>query len=199
VPATPSVAANLFGDRLGLVERYAELLAGPGVERGLIGPREVSRIWDRHVLNCAVVVDAVPPAVAVADVGTGAGLPGLVWGIARPDLHVTLIEPLLRRTRFLDETVAELALTNVSVCRGRAENLAGEIEVDIVTARAVAAMDRLVVMDGGQIVEEGPHEELVAKGGLYAQLWQRQSGGFLLDDGGQEQPEPKPPEEIAEE
>jgi 16S rRNA (guanine527-N7)-methyltransferase len=128
---------------MGLAERYAELLSGPGVERGLIGPREVPRIWERHILNCAVVVEALDRSATVADVGTGAGLPGIVWAIARPDLSVTLIEPLLRRTRFLDEVVAELGLTNTSVLRGRAEDLRGAVRADVVTARAVAPLGKL--------------------------------------------------------
>ena len=86
------------------------MLATAGVERGLIGPREVPRLWTRHILNCAVVVPRIPEGATVADVGSGAGLPGLVWAIARPDLRVTLIEPLLRRTTFLEEAVADLAL-----------------------------------------------------------------------------------------
>jgi 16S rRNA (guanine527-N7)-methyltransferase len=143
VTDAPQVAADLFGDRMGLAERYAELLSGPGVERGLIGPREVPRIWERHILNCAVVVEALDRSATVADVGTGAGLPGIVWAIARPDLSVTLIEPLLRRTRFLDEVVAELGLTNTSVLRGRAEDLRGAVRADVVTARAVAPLGKL--------------------------------------------------------
>lgn len=131
-----------FGDRLGIAEEYARLLASDGVERGLIGPREVDRLWDRHLLNCASPVVRVPPNCSVADVGSGAGLPGLVWAIARPDLNVTLIEPLLRRTRFLDEAVERLGLTNVTVLRARAEDVSDQF--DVVTARAVAALDKLV-------------------------------------------------------
>ena len=95
-------------DRLPLVERYAALLAGAGVERGLIGPREVPRLWDRHVLNSAVLSEWVPQGVSVCDIGSGAGLPGLVLALARPDVQVTLVEPLLWRTTFLDEVVEEL-------------------------------------------------------------------------------------------
>lgn len=133
--------------RVGL-EQYADLLASVGVERGLIGPREVDRIWARHILNCAVVADPsislVPQQVSVADVGSGAGLPGLVWAIARPDLHVTLIEPLLRRTTFLSETVDALGVADrVEVTRGRAE--ADQTPTfDVVTARAVAPLERLL-------------------------------------------------------
>ena len=131
-------------DRLPLVERYAELLATKGVVRGLIGPREAPRLWERHLLNCAVLAELVPPAASVADVGSGAGLPGVVLAIARPDLPVTLVEPLLRRTRFLDEVVEALGLEEqVEVVRGRAEELAGTRTFDVVTARAVAPLDRL--------------------------------------------------------
>ncbi|MTB89446.1 16S rRNA (guanine(527)-N(7))-methyltransferase RsmG [Aeromicrobium senzhongii] len=138
---TVSRETAAFGERLPLAERYAEILATTGVERGLIGPREVDRLWDRHLLNCAAPVVRVPENATVADVGAGAGLPGLVWAIARPDLHVTLIEPLLRRATFLEEASAELGLDNVTVLRARAEEVSEKY--DVVTARAVAALDKL--------------------------------------------------------
>jgi 16S rRNA (guanine527-N7)-methyltransferase len=131
----------VFADRLPVAERYVDLLISAGVERGLIGPREVPRIWERHVLNCAVVVPRVPQGATVADVGSGAGLPGLVWAIARPDLHVTLIEPLLRRTVFLEEVVDVLGLDQVTVLRARAEDV--DDRFDVVTARAVAPLEKL--------------------------------------------------------
>ncbi|MFO6452260.1 MULTISPECIES: 16S rRNA (guanine(527)-N(7))-methyltransferase RsmG [unclassified Aeromicrobium] len=132
----------MFGERLPLAERYAELLATSGVERGLIGPREVDRLWERHLFNCAAPVARVPHGATVADVGAGAGLPGMVWAIARPDLHVTLIEPLLRRTTWLEEVVADLGLEDqVTVLRSRAEDV--DQTFDVVTARAVAALDKL--------------------------------------------------------
>ncbi|MBP2389907.1 16S rRNA (guanine(527)-N(7))-methyltransferase RsmG [Aeromicrobium fastidiosum] len=131
----------MFASRLHLAEQYADILSTDGVVKGLIGPREVPRIWDRHVMNSAVVVPRVPQGATVADIGTGAGLPGLVWAIARPDLHVTLVEPLLRRTTFLDQAVADLGLTNVEVLRSRAEDVGRTF--DVVTARAVAALDKL--------------------------------------------------------
>jgi 16S rRNA (guanine527-N7)-methyltransferase len=137
----PSYAAGVFASRLPLAEAYAEILATDGVVKGLIGPREVPRIWDRHIMNSAVVVRRVPAGATVADVGTGAGLPGLVWAIARPDLVVTLVEPLLRRTTFLEETVDALGLDNVTVVRARAEDV--HETFDVVTARAVAALDKL--------------------------------------------------------
>jgi 16S rRNA (guanine527-N7)-methyltransferase len=132
----------LFGENLGVAEAYAEMLADAGVERGLIGPREVPRLWERHLLNCALIAEAFEPGMNVCDVGSGAGLPGIVLAIARPDLHVTLLEPLLRRTTFLDEAVRQLGLENARVVRGRAEDQPWG-GYDAVTARAVAPLDRL--------------------------------------------------------
>jgi len=144
-PSVPPGAGRVFAsDRLGLATRYTELLATEGVVRGLIGPREAPRLWDRHVLNSAVVEEAVPAGAAVCDIGTGAGLPGIVLAIARPDLSVTLVEPLLRRTTFLDEVVADLELEHVTVVRGRAEDLHGQAVFDVVTSRAVAPLERLL-------------------------------------------------------
>jgi 16S rRNA (guanine527-N7)-methyltransferase len=137
----PTHASGVFASRLPLAEDYARILATDGVVKGLIGPREVPRIWDRHMMNSAVVVPRVPEGASVADIGTGAGLPGLVWAIARPDLRVTLVEPLLRRTVFLEETVRALGLDNVTVVRARAEDV--HETFDVVTARAVAALDKL--------------------------------------------------------
>ncbi|MBO0748345.1 MAG: 16S rRNA (guanine(527)-N(7))-methyltransferase RsmG [Acidimicrobiaceae bacterium] len=131
-------------DRLAVIEAYADWLADAGVVRGLIGPKEVPRLWDRHILNCGVLADLVPRDATVADVGSGAGLPGLVLGIGRPDLRVTLIEPLLRRTTFLSEVVADLGLENVEVLRGRAEDVHGSRRFEIVTSRAVAPLPRLL-------------------------------------------------------
>jgi len=138
-----AAARALFGDRLDLAIRYAEHLSGTGVERGLLGPREVPRLWDRHLLNSAAVAELIPDQADVADVGSGAGLPGLPLAIARPDITVRLIEPLLRRSTWLDDVVSELGLTNVEVLRVRAEELAGRITVQVVTARAVAPLARL--------------------------------------------------------
>jgi 16S rRNA (guanine527-N7)-methyltransferase len=137
----PPHAAGVFGSRLPLAQSYAEILATDGVVKGLIGPREVPRIWDRHIMNSAVVVPRLPDGATVADIGTGAGLPGIVWAIARPDVHVTLVEPLLRRTVFLEEVAANLGLENVQVLRARAEDV--HQTFDVVTARAVAALDKL--------------------------------------------------------
>jgi 16S rRNA (guanine527-N7)-methyltransferase len=143
VPAAPAAAGAVFGDRLPLAERYAGLLAGPGVERGLLGPRETPRLWDRHLLNCAGLAELLAPGQRVLDVGSGAGLPGVVLAIRREDIDVELVEPLLRRATFLTEVVAELGLGNVTVRRARAEELAGKVTADVVTARAVAPLDRL--------------------------------------------------------
>ena len=144
-PSTPEAARRAFSsERLPLVERYVELLATAGVERGLIGPREAPRLWDRHVLNCLALTSLVASGATVADLGSGAGLPGLVLAIGRPDLTVTLVEPLQRRTTFLDEVIDELGLEEVRVVRGRAEDLHGRERFDVVTARALAPLGRLV-------------------------------------------------------
>jgi 16S rRNA (guanine527-N7)-methyltransferase len=141
----PEAARRVFHvKRLRLAEQYAGWLAGPGTVRGLIGPREVPRLWDRHILNCAVRADEIPEGATVGDVGSGAGLPGLVVAIARPDVRMTLIEPLLRRTTFLEEVVVALGLDNVEVVRGRADALHGERTFDVVTSRAVAGLDKLL-------------------------------------------------------
>lgn len=140
--ASPTlVAANqIFGDRLPLAERYVDHLATSGIERGLIGPREVPRLWERHVLNCAVVEELIEQGASVADVGSGAGLPGLCLAIARPDLQLTLIEPLERRVIWLTEVVDDLGLDNVDILRSRAEHAVGQVDADYVTARAVSAL-----------------------------------------------------------
>lgn len=141
--SAPGKAQEIFGAALPTAERYAEFLADAGVERGLIGPREADRLWDRHLINCAVLAEAVPEGATVIDIGSGAGLPGLVLAMLRPDLSITLLEPLLRRTGFLTECVEMLDLKNVEVRRARAEEVAREYQVDVVTARAVAPLDRL--------------------------------------------------------
>lgn len=150
--------------------RYADLLATEGVVRGLIGPREVTRLWSRHVANCAVLEELVPADALVADVGSGAGLPGLPLALVRPDLRVVLVEPLLRRATFLSEAVDALGVADrVQVRRDRAEQV--RLDVDVVTARAVAPLDRLagwtlpLVHEGGILLAlkgEGAAEEIVA-------------------------------------
>jgi 16S rRNA (guanine527-N7)-methyltransferase len=148
----------VFSHALPLAEAYAALLADDGVVRGLIGPREAPRLWERHLVNCALLGEAVPPGADVCDIGSGAGLPGLVLAIARPDLRLTLVEPLLRRTTFLAEVVERLGLTNVEVVRARAEELHGTREFTVVTSRAVAPLGRLLdwsmplVRQGGTLV-----------------------------------------------
>lgn len=142
-PPAPELAWGVFGSRLPLAEAYADLLAGEATVRGLIGPREVPRLWERHLLNCALVADLVPEGARVVDVGSGAGLPGLVLALRRPDVHVTLLEPLLRRTTFLELATSRMELDNVTVHRGRAEEIHGQMWFDVVTSRAVAPLDRL--------------------------------------------------------
>jgi 16S rRNA (guanine527-N7)-methyltransferase len=141
----PVVAAEVFApSRVRLLERYAALLATEGVVRGLIGPREVPRLWDRHLINCGLVAPWIPEKVTVADLGSGAGLPGLVLAIARPDLEVTLVEPMARRVAFLERARTELSLDNVEVVRTRAEQWRGSPQFDVVTARALAPLSRLL-------------------------------------------------------
>jgi len=162
-PAVPEstlaqAAAGIFGDALPQAEKYAELLAGAGVERGLIGPAEADRIWERHVLNCAAVAHLLPARCSLVDVGSGGGLPGVVLAMLMPKARVTLLEPLARRVDFLTETVAELGLTNAEVVRARAEDLAGQVSADVATARAVAPLDKLaglalgLVRPGGRVL-----------------------------------------------
>jgi 16S rRNA (guanine527-N7)-methyltransferase len=157
-PPVPDVARGVFGSRIDAAVAYAALLATDGVTRGLIGPREAPRLWERHLLNCAVVSDVIPQGSDVCDIGSGAGLPGLVLAIRRPDIRVTLVEPLLRRTTFLAEAVDRLALDNVAVVRDRAEALHGSVDFAVVTSRAVAPLPRLLdwsmplVRQGGELV-----------------------------------------------
>jgi 16S rRNA (guanine527-N7)-methyltransferase len=155
-PSTPEVARRAFSSaRLPVAEAYAALLATDGVVRGLIGPREAPRLWDRHLVNCALLGELLPEHARVCDVGSGAGLPGLVLAIARPDLRLTLVEPLLRRTTFLDEVVDRLALDNVEVVRARADALHGARSFDVVTSRAVAPLDRLLAWSMPLVAPQG--------------------------------------------
>ena len=142
--AAETVAAEkIFGDRLDLAKRYVTHRATSGIERGLLGPREVPRLWSRHVLNCAIIESLMEQDAEVADVGSGAGLPGLCLAIARPDLKLTLIEPLERRCIWLTEVIDDLGLDNVTVMRGRAEQMVETINARYVTARAVSALSNL--------------------------------------------------------
>lgn len=162
----------VFGSRLPLAQEYHDSHATDGSTRGFIGPREVPRLWERHILNCAVIEQVIPEGTTVIDVGSGAGLPGIPLAIARPDLHITLIEPLLKRYNYLNEVTEKLGLDNVTVLRGRAEE--GPIKkavvgADVVTSRAVAPLGRLakwslpLVRKGGEMIAlkgSSVHEEL---------------------------------------
>jgi 16S rRNA (guanine527-N7)-methyltransferase len=142
----PPPAVAVFGAAVDRAAAYARLLATDGIVRGLIGPREVPRLWDRHLLNSAAIAPLVPDGARVVDVGSGAGLPGIPLALVRPDLTVTLLEPLARRVAFLLECVDRLGLDNVTVVRGRAEEGPVRRELggaDVVTARAVAPLDKL--------------------------------------------------------
>ncbi|MFT4202144.1 16S rRNA (guanine(527)-N(7))-methyltransferase RsmG [Gordonia sp. (in: high G+C Gram-positive bacteria)] len=167
--SVPEAASLVFGDRLSLAVGYHDWLADAAVTRGLIGPRETDRLWDRHILNCAVVGELFEAGERVVDIGSGAGLPGIPVAIARPDLRVVLVEPLLRRTTFLSEVVDDLGLVNVTVVRGRAEEKEVVEEyggADAVTSRAVAPLDRLVRWSAPLIRVDG---RLVAMKGSRAQ------------------------------
>ena len=154
----PAAAATLFGDRIDLARSFTNELARRGEELGLIGPLELPRLWTRHILNSAVLAPLLEERGRVADVGSGAGLPGLVLAIARPDVHLTLIEPMERRVDWLTSEASRLGLDNVAVVRARAEDVADEIVVDQVTARAVSALSKLIpltvplVRSGGQLI-----------------------------------------------
>lgn len=148
-PVGAEHAAAVFRDQLPVAARFAELLTGPGVERGVVGPAEAERIWDRHLLNCAAIVRLIPTKCTLVDVGSGAGLPGIVLAILLPGVRVTLLEAMARRVAFLRECVSELGLTNAQVVRGRAEELAGQVSADVVTARAVAPLDKLAGLGVG--------------------------------------------------
>jgi 16S rRNA (guanine527-N7)-methyltransferase len=154
----PSAAEQVFGPSIALARRFASDLADEGELRGLIGPLELPRLWTRHILNSAVVAEVIRAGARVADVGSGAGLPGLVLAIARPDAHFVLIEPMERRTDWLSHEVEKLGLSNVTVLRSRAEDAVGHGPFDQVTARAVSALRTLIplcaplVTPGGELI-----------------------------------------------
>lgn len=154
--AEPVIAAELFGDAIGTARSYAAELVRRGEELGLIGPQELERIWSRHLINCALLAPLLRPG-RVGDVGSGAGLPGLVLAMARPDVRMVLIEPMERRVDWLGSESERLGLANVEVLRGRAEDM-GELRLDQVTARAVSALRTLIpvtaplVSRGGELV-----------------------------------------------
>ena len=158
VEGEPPAAAEVFGEQLPLVRRFAADLAQHGEPLGLIGPLEAARLWSRHIINSGVVAPFLHSGARVADVGSGAGLPGLVLAIARPDVHLTLIEPMERRTDWLRDEIARLGLTNVTVMRARAEDAVAAGPFDQVTARAVSALRTLVpltaplVREGGELI-----------------------------------------------
>ena len=154
--AEPAQAAQVFGDQLALARQFTANLAQYGEELGLIGPLELPRLWSRHILNCGIVAPLLHGRVG--DVGSGAGLPGLVLAIARPDVEFVLIEPMERRTAWLNDQVDVLGLKNVTVVRDRAEDVRRDILLDQVTARAVSALKKLIPMTaplvrpGGELV-----------------------------------------------
>jgi 16S rRNA (guanine527-N7)-methyltransferase len=195
IPPPPPAARAAFGDSLPRAVEYTALLATEGVRRGLIGPHEVARIWERHLLNCAAVAPLIPSGAAVCDVGSGAGLPGLVVALVRPDLRMVLLDSVQRRTTFLSECVTRLQLSHVTVVRGRAEEQAGRLVVDVVLARAVAPLDRLarwclpLLQPGGLLIAlkgESAAAELAASAALLRRLgataWEvRRVGAELVD------------------
>ena len=141
-----TLISKYFPGQEGAIRAYAEFLTTAGIERGLIGPREGERIWERHIFNCLPVTQLLPQGASLFDIGSGAGLPGIVIALARPDLKVTLIEPLERRVEFLNEAVAAIAAggVEIEVIRGRAQDV--KKSADFVTARAVAPMEKLKKM-----------------------------------------------------
>ena len=191
-PPMPEVAAAIFAQAAAKAELYARQLAGPGVDRGLIGPNEIPRLWERHLLNSAAVASLVPSSCSLADLGSGAGLPGIVLALLLPGASVTLLEPMARRAAFLEECVTELGLDNVRVRRARAEELAGTLVVDVVTARAVAPLDRLAALavpllrPGGTVLAiKGAKaaQEVAAARGALARLGVREVEVLLAGSG----------------
>jgi 16S rRNA (guanine527-N7)-methyltransferase len=190
----PTAARELFGARWPLAEAYVARLAGDGVTRGLIGPRERDRLWDRHILNCAALAPLIPPAAAVGDIGSGAGLPGIVIALLRTDVSMDLVEPLLRRTVFLQEAVDALGLAQTRVVRARAEDLAGQCSYDVVTARAVAPLPKLLsvvlplLRPGGQLLAlkgATAQEELTAAAEQLGRSGAEQAEVITVHAGGQ--------------
>jgi 16S rRNA (guanine527-N7)-methyltransferase len=175
-PAPPDAAFALFGPVTETAVRFTSLLATDGVERGLIGPREVPRLWERHLLNCGVLAELVPSDAEVVDIGSGAGLPGLVIAMLRPRVRMILLEPMLRRTTFLGECITELGLGNVTVCRGRAEDMTGVIRADMAISRAVAPLGRLAELSAGVL---RPGGMILALKGDQAQTELDQAGTIL--------------------
>lgn len=174
---------QFFPAQQGALYRYVDLLTTVGVDHGLLGPRETDRIWSRHILNCAVIAPLLVADSLLCDLGSGAGLPGIVLALARPDVRFTLLEPLLRRASFLDIVATELGLDNVVVRRGRAEEMRADPPFDSVTARAVAPLERLVGLAlpllrcGGELLAFKGHsaaDEVAAASPTLARLGARQ-------------------------
>ncbi len=155
-------AERLFDQRLPLARTYAEHLCTTGITHGLLGPREVPRIWSRHVLNCAVLGPELPSGGTVADVGSGAGLPGIALALSRPDVDFMLIEPMERRVDWLDAVVKDLGVDNVQVIRARAEEVSDEVMADVVTARAVSSLKKLIPLTVPLLDDDG--ELMLLKG-----------------------------------
>lgn len=151
----PQSVHELFGPTFSAVEFFAQKLYNEGEERGLIGPRELSRIWSRHIVNCAALFPYLPARGSLIDVGSGAGLPGLVIAIARPDLDIYLVEAMEKRCAWLAEVCDELGLDNVEIINARSEDLGRKIRADVVTARAVAGMDKLIRLTSKMIAPRG--------------------------------------------
>ena len=149
-----AIADRLYRDNYKTIRQYVDILVSRGVDWGLIGPREIGRLWERHILNSIALESLIPEGCHVADVGSGAGLPGIPLAILRPDLEMTLIEPMLRRSNFLTEALDELGLDDrVTVVRGRAED--ADLHVDVVVSRAVAKLATLINWTADLIVESG--------------------------------------------
>lgn len=192
VPDPPPEAERVFGPAIGNAVAFAGLLAGPGVVRGLIGPREVPRLWTRHLLNCAAIADLVPGPCSLIDLGSGAGLPGIVLALLIPGAEVTLLERMGRRSDFLRECVAELGLANTRVIQAQAEEMAGRLSADVVTARAVAPLVRLAPLalrlarPGGLVLAmkgAGAEQELAGARPVLARLGVRDAGVVRAGDG----------------
>ena len=167
-----TLIARYFPERGDEVRAYAEFLKGAGIERGLIGPREGERIWDRHIFNSLFITELLPQGASLFDIGSGAGLPGIVIALARPDLKVTLIEPLERRVEFLKEATVG---TDIQVIRGRAQDV--KKSADFITARAVAPLDKLkkmcwhmLKMNGSLLAMKGESAPKEMEGVLHASL-----------------------------
>lgn len=154
----PPVVKERFPETWGQLALFTQFLADEGEKRGLIGPRELPRLWSRHILNCTAINEFIPEGATVADIGSGAGLPGVVLAITRPDVHVTLVEPMERRIEWLYDVTEAINLEKAWIVRARAEELHDQDEFQVVTARAVAALDKLMrwtmplVADGGKLL-----------------------------------------------